>query len=184
MSDILFYFSDYVITIYVITSRAIIATPSVRRTVRRCVRLSPSGGHTPDIQRTNAGQIYGHRTQRRTVPSCEHHISCLVSIVRRMPQTTGLGRFLQTVTTAWRLIMKCTLNQFIKATKSVKPCNSAVIEFQAARPMTNENTFLRISLLVAVCLRVGVKKFLAEIDLTKTHLWHTSLVKKAGRLVM
>jgi len=101
-----------------------------------------------------------------------------------MPQTTGLGRFLQTVTTAWRLIMKCTLNQFIKATKSVKPCNSAVIEFQAARPMTNENTFLRISLLVAVCLRVGVKKFLAEIDLTKTHLWHTSLVKKAGRLVM
>jgi len=79
-------FSDYVITIYVITSRAIIATPSVRwtirRTVQRCVRLSPSGGHTSDIQRTNAGHIYGHRTQprnvrrtvRRTVPSCEHHI--------------------------------------------------------------------------------------------------------------
>jgi len=53
-------FSDYVITIYVITPRAIIATPSVRRTVRRtvrrCVRISPSGGHTSDIPRTYSGQ--------------------------------------------------------------------------------------------------------------------------------
>jgi len=56
MSDILFYSSDYVITIYVITSLAIIATPSVRRTVPRCVRFSPSGGHTSDIPRTYSGQ--------------------------------------------------------------------------------------------------------------------------------
>jgi len=49
-------FSDYVITINVITSRAIIATPSVRRMVRRCVRLSPSVGHTSDILRTYSGQ--------------------------------------------------------------------------------------------------------------------------------
>jgi len=40
-------FSDYVITIYVITPRAIIATPSVRRTVQWTVC--------------------------RTIPSCEHH---------------------------------------------------------------------------------------------------------------
>jgi len=59
MSDILFYFSDYVITIYVIISRAIIATPSVRRTVRRCVWLSPSNGHTSDIPRTYSGQTPG-----------------------------------------------------------------------------------------------------------------------------
>jgi len=82
LSDICFYFSDYVITIYVITSRVIIAPPSVRRTVRRtvrrCVRLSPSGGHTSDIPRTYSGQTpytsmnTGHN---RTVPSCEHHIS-------------------------------------------------------------------------------------------------------------
>jgi len=90
-------FSDYVITIYVIIPRAIIATPSVRPTVRRTVRRKrpPDGpalrpnftvrwtyvGHTPDIQRTNAGHIYGHRTQPRTqtrtvwtVLSCEYHI--------------------------------------------------------------------------------------------------------------
>jgi len=38
-------------------------------------------GHTPDKKRTNAGHIYGHRTQPRTVrwtvPSCEHQISYL-----------------------------------------------------------------------------------------------------------
>jgi len=93
MSDILFNLSDYVITICVIISRAIIVTPSVRRT------RPPDGPelrptftfrqtyvrHTPDIQRTNAGHIYEHRTQphivrrtvRRTVPSCEDHITPL-----------------------------------------------------------------------------------------------------------
>jgi len=67
LSDILFYFSDFVITIYVITSRAIIATPS---------GVASDFNRPADIQRTNAGHIYGHRTQpgRRTVPSCEHHI--------------------------------------------------------------------------------------------------------------
>jgi len=68
MTNILFYLSDYVITIYVIISRAIIATPSVRRTgppdgpalrltftVRRTYV-----GHTPYIQQTNARHIYNN----------------------------------------------------------------------------------------------------------------------------
>jgi len=81
-------------TLYVITSRAIIATPSPsgwhdRRTFRRCVRLSPSAGHTSDIprtyiQRTNAEHIYEHRTQRRSVPSCEHHITDLHGSMSRI----------------------------------------------------------------------------------------------------
>ena len=57
-------------------SRAITATPSVRRTYV---------GHTSDLQLTNAGHIDGQNPGRsagkygRPVPSCEHHIKTHVA---------------------------------------------------------------------------------------------------------
>jgi len=63
LSDIFFYFSDYVITL----SHQCYNSPALRPADRPV-----------DICRTNAGHIYEHQTQprtvRRTVPSCEHHI--------------------------------------------------------------------------------------------------------------